>query len=381
MWQINYYYDGILIGDLFPICDNGFTGSIARNSATPIAFNISARKLQEWCTSLGFDITRMFTPIKSSVIVKQIFDTTYSGESMGGWLAATPTFSFANSADTTVSFSFVSWLGLLAGYYLIPPYSYNTNFNLAAKAQIDLAVERTFLAGSQWPISYGTSDTLAVVSDTLEAPKTLKDFLLERTDNTTGTGSFDVYINPRGVIQLKTSYGLDLSSTTTFSYPDNGGKYGIKEISFDAWDDYISDVFLTGAGNGYASTSGAEGAAIFSTATNSATRANTGYWQTATSESDIISQTVLDNKATSYVKNTDKPFSTPSLRLDGDPFKWWTHDDSGDIWLGDTIKVDTTGWVEDLLPFTTPISLRINSIDMTVDKIGHCEINLGMANG
>lgn len=376
MWQLQYSYDGVEIDDLFSLTD-GVSWGKERNAVRSISFSVSLRKLYEWCLAQEFDIQQVFTPLKSSVKVVHP-----DGQAVvGGWLAATPSFVFGSSADTRVQFTFMDWLGLTAGAFLIPPLSYNDNFDVVAAEQITLVVERTAVAGAIWPLSVGTSDSLAVVTDTLDAPKTLKDFLLERADNQTGTGTFDVYVDPDGVISLHEKYGVDLTvgdNPVVFSYPDMGGKYDLKEITFPEWDNYVSDMFLTGAGNGYASTSGAEGAAIFAETQNYQTILNTGYWQHASSESDITLQATLDDKATSYVRDTDKPFVTPSLVLDGDRFKTYSHDLGGNLWLGDTITVDTGAWVKPLLPLETPIELRINSIDGAVDKLGHCNLSLGM---
>lgn len=375
MWQLEYSYDGEVIGDLFPITDNGFSWTLQRNNVGFITFNISCRALKRFCDSKQFDTRQMFTPQKSTIKVKS---RDGNSEVIGGWLTATPPFSFGAAADTTATFSFATYLGLCVGAYLKPPYSYNDNFNDVATEAIEEIVERTFLAGSIWPISPGTSDTIPIVSGSLEAPKTLKDFLVERADNTTGTGTFDVYVDPSGEITLHTKYGFDISDANTFVYPDDATSYGIKQLDFGSWDNFVSDMFLTGAGNGYSSTSGAEGAAIFATARNDDTIANTGYWEHAESESDISDQTTLNAKATSYVRNTDKPFSTPNLKIDGDPFKVYAHDQGGDLWLGDVITINTEGWAEDILPLITPLELRIDSLAMTVDKLGHSELGLGM---
>jgi hypothetical protein len=382
VWRLDYSYDGQYIGDLFSIT-NGFSGSISRNGVGEIKFTISLRKLGEFCASKNFDVTRMFTPQKSTCKAVQVFfdpmtSQIVTGESLGGWLSKTPGFDFGASADTNVQLTFAGWLGLTAGADLIPPLTYNDNFNEVAQQQIEAVIERTILAGAPWPISVGTSDVLPVVSDTLEAPKTLKDFLLERADNTEGTGTFDVYADPSGEIALYEKYGVDISETTKFTYPDKGGDYGLKNIVFPEWDDFVSDVFLTGAGNGYASTTGAEGAAIFSEARNEDTLANTGYWQIATSQSDIADQTTLDAKATSYVKDTDKPFAVPTLKLDGDPFKIFDHDQGGDLWLGDVVGVEITDWAQPLIPLDPSSILRINSVDIAVDRLGHCDLSLGM---
>lgn len=149
MWKLEYYYDNILVGDLYPICDGGFSFGKKRNEAVPIKFSVSLRMLNQWCETLDFDIRRMFTPLRSSV---RIINTqgNITGMPTGGWLSSTPAFSFGNMADTNVEFEFMDWLGMTAGAFLIPPYSYNQPFNLVAKNAIESIVERTILAGRAW---------------------------------------------------------------------------------------------------------------------------------------------------------------------------------------------------------------------------------------
>jgi hypothetical protein len=370
VWRLDYYYDGEYIGDLYPISDDGFKYVKARNAVGNIEFQASLRELYRWCKQHNFDIGRLFTPIRSTIKVVSKDDTSV----VGGWLSATPPFSFGANADSKISFNFISWLGLTAGAYIIPPYSYNKRFDLAVKDIFNIIIARTTAAGARWPITYGISDELAVVQSTFEAPKKMLDFLLERTDNTTGTGNFDVYDDPDGVISLHKPYGLDVSDTTIFSYPDNGSKYDVKEISFPAWDNYISDMFLTGAGNGYATVSGFQGAAIFSQAVNNDTRSNTGYFQYAASESDISLQSTLDDRATSYVRETDKPFSEPKIRIDGDPYKIYARDLGGELWVGDLVSVDVVDWVDPLLPIDLPAVLKIDKIESNVDRLGHNDV-------
>lgn len=50
----------------------------------------------------------------------------------------------------------------------------------------------------------------------------------------------------------------------------------------------------------------------------------------------------------------------------------------GDLWLGDTIAVDALAWVQPLLPMDLPVNLRINQLDVAVDRLGHAELSLGM---
>lgn len=382
MWQLNYYYDGVLIGDLYPIALNGFKYSKKRNEVGGVGFDVSLRQLKVWCDQRSFDMRRIFTPIKSTIKVVDYESASVNGIPTGGWLASTPSFSFGSNPDTTVSFNFVDWLGRCAGYYIIPPLTYfGVPYNEVIEEQIALAAERTLFAGDQWEITSGDNDTLLIRQGIVEAPVTLKDFMLQHADDTNFIGgiSYDVYADADAVITLYNHYGEDLSSDVTFSYPDSGGKYDVKEISFPAWDNYVSDIFLTGAGNGYATTSGAQGAAIFSEVRNDATITSTGYWQYAVAESDISVQANLDDKATSYVKDTDKPFSVPSLVLDASKFRLYSHDQGGEIWLGDTVNVDVTDWADELMPIETPTALRIKTVDAMVDGLGQCTVSFGMS--
>ena len=105
MWKLEYYYDNILIGDLYPICDGGFSFGKKRNEAVPIKFSVSLRMLNQWCKTLDFDIRRMFTPLRSSVRIVNT-QNNITGMPTGGWLSSTPAFSFGNMADTNVEFEF-----------------------------------------------------------------------------------------------------------------------------------------------------------------------------------------------------------------------------------------------------------------------------------
>lgn len=374
MIQILYTYDRAdgeaPIGDIFPICQN-LAWSKKRNAVDTISFSISLRELRDWCRARRFDITRFFTPIRSSVVVT----ATGGAAILGGFLAATPEFSFGDSADAVAQFSFSGWLGLATGYYLQPVQNFNSPLNAQLVAGLNQALSAANSAGAPWPLSIGSHiDTLATVQNTVDSVKKLADFLTERTDNTTGAGPFDIYFDEAGAFEVWQNYGYDVSASAIISFPDDGQIGGAKTLDFPAWDNYFSDVFLTGSGNGY----GDGGAAITSAKRNAATVANTGFYEYATSISDISDQNTLDARATAFLRYTAEPFATPRATIDGDQFRIYDHRYGGNLWVGDTVAVELSANLAELLPIEQFATFRIDSIDATVDGNGRTLATLNL---
>lgn len=367
--ELIYSYAGDQIGDLWPYCIDGLRFSKLRNAVGDMSFNISLQALAAWCRARNFDIPRTFTPIKSSAVL--YID---GNPVVGGWLSATPAFSLGQSPDATATMVFTDWLGLTAGAYLHPVDTYSGQFQIVAQNYLNQVLARASAAGAAWPLSYDGGDTMASVQGTIDSLKPLKDFLIERTDNATGTGEFDVYFDAYGGMQVRQNYGHDITASAIFVYPENSSRYGIKQIDFPEWSNYISDYYLTGSGNGY----GDSGTAITSQQFNAATRANTGYFEGASAESDINQQATLDAKATGYLFGTDKQFAAPTFTLDCDNFNLWAHEDGGDLWLGDTVRVMLSGWAAEIIPLSVDQNMRIAGIEATIDKQNHIEAKLTM---
>lgn len=374
--ELQFYYDGDAIGDLWPYCNEGLSFGKYRNAVGSIEVSISLRAIAAWCNARNFDVKRLFTPLRSTVVL--FID---GAPAHGGWLAATPEFTLAEAPDATASLSFVDYLGLTAGSYIHPLVTYGPiPFNQLAVQFVQQVVTRTAQAGRSWPISASVADTdtLASVQGTIDALKTLKDFLLERTDNTQGTQTFDVLFDAFGAMQVRKHYGYDITKSAIFSYPDTGGRFGVKAIKLPAWDNYVSDYYLSGAGNGYKDASGEGGTVITSQVRNNATIVNTGYWEGASSESDINQQATLNARASSFVRNTDKAFATPTITIDGDAFKPYPHEEGGNLWMGDTVRVNLAQWAVDILPLDLTQKWRIANVDGTIDAQEHIELELTM---
>lgn len=371
-----YYYDGEEIGDLWPICIDGLGFSKYRNAVGQIDIKVSLRAIAAWCNARSFDVRRLFTPLRSTVAL--YIDGVAAH---GGFLAATPEIALADSPDAEVPLTFVDWLGLTAGGFIHPLQTYGlAPFNRHAITFTQQLLTRTAAAGAPWPLiaNLANTDDLASVQGTIDCAKTLKDFLLERADNTTGTGSFDVVFDAFGVMQIRKHYGYDITASAVFRYPDTGGRFGIKAITLPAWNNYTSDYYLSGAGNGYDDSTGSGGTVITSSARNAATIDNTGYWEGASSESDISDQATLDARASSFVKNTDRPFDFPAITIDADMWKLYPHELGGNLWLGDTVHIELAAWVANLLPLELSQDMRIQNIDTTIDKQEHIEAVLTM---
>lgn len=372
MIQLLYTYDkangGATVGDIFSIAQS-LKWTKRRNAVSTISFSISMRKLRSWCKQYNFDVTRFFTPIKSSVVL--ISD---DGEAViGGYLSETPEFSFTTDPDATASFSFVDGLGLATGFILKPVQSFTNALSDQLVSGVNQAITASTAAGAPWPISVGSHiDTLDAVTNTVSSPKKLSDFLTERTDNTTGAGPFDVYFDAYGVFEIWDPLGTNVSSTTILTWPDTGAKGGCKSISFPAWSNYYSNIFMSGSGNGY----GDDGGTIISRKVNNDTIANTGYYEEAVQDSSISDQTTLDSSATSYLRYTSKPFSNPTITIDGDNYKFYDHRLGGTLWVGDTVALDVSSGLASILPIDTTSLFRVDTIAGTVDRQGKASITL-----
>lgn len=356
--ELRVFSDGNLVGDLFPLCIDGLNWTKKLNGVGTLSAGVSLRKLGEFNAENNISPEQLFLPMRTSCI---LYD---GGNVWGGWLSATPAFELTGEADTVARLEFVDWLGLLAGAYVNPPYSYSNNFNTVAMSQINTAINRSSSAGSRWQISAGVSQSLASVQGSVDAPKTVLDFILERADNETGTGNFDLISRPTGHIDIYQRYGYDMTETP-FNYPVSD-RTGLLGVSYPAWENFIGYAFLVGAGNGF----GTGGTAITATSLNQRTIDNIGYFEYATSHSDISRQATLNSRATSYTRNTHRPFASPTLTIETSEIAFRPHEYGGQLFVGDEIAVRLSDYVRKMLPMRTIDTYRIREIEATVDKWG-----------
>jgi hypothetical protein len=365
--------------DIFQYCINGLRFSKVLNGVGTLSFDISLNALAKIAKETRFDITQILSPRKRSIY---LYIDGYAV--WGGFLASVPSIEMSNEIDSVITMEFVEFLGLAAGAYITPFYQYTQqSFTTVAKYWVDriyVFANNTGGTGDvvPWQLRWNnnvTSDMLPLVDDTIDMYKTLKDFLLEKTDNTTGTGEFDVYVNPEGSLSIHKRYGADLTGRVTLTYPETEDRYGIRSISFPPWNNYFSHYTVVGNGEGF----GTGGTAIRATASNNDTLANTGYWEGCSNDSNISIMQTLQNKATGFVSGTETPFTYPTISIGANKINIRPHTTaSADIWVGDIINIDIVGNVKDAIPLDTTRPLRIVGMEITINGNKDMEAQLEM---
>lgn len=364
----NFFTDKKGIGDIFPFCIDGLHFTKGRNVVGTMTFSLSLKQLYRASVTTSDTAKRIFLPLQASVVL-YIDDI----PSWGGYLVNTPQIQTSESSDTVVQLTFADWLGYCAGMIIQPiPYPYNGSAMTVFTNFINDFRQRATTYGC--PVTVGGGDLTAAISGTIDNYKTIKDFMLDRSDNTTGAGTFDIYFDWQGKAWFYKKYGSNLAGKVVFRYPSRNDRYGIRSISAPAWSNYVNKYYLTGAGQGY----GSEGDSIESTSLNSAAAALMGYYEAGGSESDISIQNTLDSKATSYTARAHLAYSMPTFNMDANNFVVAAHIDGGDLWIGDTVSLDVSGDLASFLPISTVSNMRVDSIDATIDGNGSMNMNVGM---
>lgn len=352
---------GNAVGDFWALGD-GWKITKNRNKASTATTSVSLRAIAAWCKQYNFDVRRFFTPLISTV---QIIDRD-GYPIFEGALTSTPAFSLED-IDAKVDLEFGDAIWMLSNDVVVPIASYNQSLDSMIKQEITNAIARSNKPSNitPWFITIGAHwDALAVVQNTVDSVKNLQDFVLERTNNTQGAGQFDIYADANSGIECWKNLGNDTSNSVTIEYPDRGQRGGAQKLDFAAWSNYWSDIFMSGAGNGY----GAGGGTITSAKCNTAANANTGYSRRSAQNSSVSAQATLDAQASGYLAWTAKAFSTPTAQINAELFEIRDHRDGGDLWVGDTVGVHISDNFAQFLPIETYTKLRVNAIELDYDQ-------------
>lgn len=300
----------------------------------------------------------------------------------GGVLDAFPQIQ-ASSMDADITLTFQSWLGLMAGVPVMPPQSLSGHLDQLLVTKVRDAITTSATGAAPYPISVGSHiDQLASVTWTVDNVMTLKDFLVQRTDNSTGATPFDINFTPDGEFEVWQHMGADTSGQFAFTVGDKATN--VVSVDYPAWDGYNTDVIMSGAGNGY----GAEGSTITAHAWSEASRRRHFYRAAIAQDSSISTQDVLNKAATQRLKYADTPASIPIITINASDLglKVCEHATDGDLWLGDTIKMVMTGIYEGM-PSPSNGLLRVDQLDISVDqnfietvKITTCSVTGGTVN-
>ena len=249
-YEVNLYLDGTLIGDCRPLAQNlNWARRRTKVGADSIDFTINDFLFNEWCQERGLTIGDLLKPIALECRVVR-----NGVELVGGFMATMPGYSpLQRSANLALRFD--GWLNLLGGVYIrntitnLPIGTVTNNANLIVQSTINIANTISGNGGKSYGFTAGHMDTLASITHTFDNYKTVKDWICDRCDNSTGAGPFDVYFHPNKVydIYADANFGDEITDWVAF-YPTMLNNTSATSITAQEVGDYASAVFALGAG-------------------------------------------------------------------------------------------------------------------------------------
>lgn len=364
-YEVRLYLNGQLIGDCRRLAQNlQYSRKRTKIGADSIDFTINDVLFNEWCEQRGVTINDLLKPLALECrIVRDGI------ELVGGFLATMPGYQpLQTSANLALRFD--GFLNLLAGVYIR-----NTSTNLpkgkvTGKASTLISNEIQFAntmsgnAGKSYGFVAGYLDNLATITHTFNNYKTVKDWICDRCDNTTGAGPFDVYFHANKTYDIYSdnNFGDVISDWVAF-YPMNLNNTSVASISAQEVGDFASA--MIGLGSGEVSANANENTAVFAFDQDNNAVSEYGYFEGLYQESSISTLSVLQRNIQAELWNRENPIWQPEITLKGiqvAPKPTGTNK----IWIGDTITINNSA---DLTGMTNG-DFRVNELSVAVSANG-----------
>jgi len=364
-YEVNLYLNGRLIGDCRDLAQNlQYSRKRTKVGADSIDFTINDVLFNRWCRERNVTINDLLKPIALECRLKR------NGEEViGGFLATMPAYTPLN-ASANLDLHFDGFLNLLAGVYIrntstnLPRGTITGRAGALVSNMIQFANTVSQVAGKGYNFVSGHIDTLASITHTFDNYKTVKDWICDRCDNTTGAGPFDVYFHADKTYDIYSdaNFGDVINDWVAF-YPTLLNNTSATSISASEVGDFASAV--VGLGAGEVAASAAENTALFAFTSDSSAVAEYGYMETLYQDSSISTASVLQRNIDAKLWNTANPIWQPQITLHG---KQVAPKPAGTnkIWIGDTITINNSA---DLTGMTNG-EFRVNELDVAISAGG-----------
>lgn len=339
-YQVNIYVDGVLIGDVSEMAQGlVWAKRRTKSGVDTIDFTINDVIFDRWCRQRNTSLANILKPYAMTCCIVRD-----GVEVVAGFLATMPGYSpKGTSADLQMRFD--GWMNLLAGVYIYPTATQTARMGALASQYIQMADTRATSAGKAFGFTEGTISTMEEVQQTFENFKTVKEFLTDRCDNTTGAGPFDVYWHADKTYDvIKDSEFGDLISDYTIRYPASQSQVSAMTIQASEVSGFASKIIALGAGE--VSNDPDQNTVIKDEETDSTAVEEFGYCENLIQESSVSRLTTLTQKALTELSNASNVKWDPQITLNGVQVAP-TPNGTGKIWVGDTITIynaeDMTG--------------------------------------
>lgn len=358
-YELELRIDGTLIGNVRDLAE-GLTWVRRRTKVgvDEIDFTLNDVLFAKWCKERGVTVKQMLRPLALDCRVIR-----NGVPVVGGFLATMPGYS-PNGTSAKLQMRFDGYMNYLGGVYIHPIGLVQGRMNDLIVARIQEADSRAQTAGKAFGFSTSSIQNLPVVEHTFDNYKTVKDWIGDRCDNTTGAGPFDVYFHPDRSYDIKSDSNFgDIITDYTIRYPALQVGVAAATISASEVSGFASVVIGIGAGE--ISSDASKNTAITSTKTNASAIAEYGYAETIMQESSISVQQTLDNNTIATLNNTSDVTWQPEITLIGRQVAPTPNGDKK-IWIGDTVTIineeDMTG--------QTSGAFRVNELSVSVSATG-----------
>ncbi len=339
-YEVRLYLDGVLIGDVRPLAvDLKWTRRRTKIGADEIDFTINDVLFSKWCEDRNIDLNTMLRPyaLECRVLRNGV-------EVIGGFMATMPAYA-PKGASADLSLRFDGYLNLLEGVHINPIGKVTGRMGALVKRYIDYANQRSEAGGKSYGLVSNIIGTLPVIDHTFDNYKTVKSWICDRCDNTTGAGPFDVYFyaDKRYDVKASDKFGDNIKNYV-INYPTILNGTSAVSISASEVDGIATSVI--GLGSGEVSSVPAKNTAIISRAINDDAVKKYGYFEKLIQESSISVQKTLNEKVQTELYYDSNPIWHPTINLIGNVIEPTPNADIK-IWIGDVVTIkndeDITG--------------------------------------
>lgn len=364
-YEVRLYLNGNLIGDVRPLAQNlQWTRRRTKVGADAIDFVLNDKLFNQWCEARNTSINELLKPLALECRIAR-----NGVELLGGFLATMPAYQpLQTSANLNMHFD--GFLNLLAGFYIRDT---STNLPLGTvtgaagelvSQMIQMAETVASTAGKGYGFSEGEIGGLATITHSFDNYKTVKDWICDRCDNTTGAGPFDVYFHADKTYDIKSEdeFG-DTITDWVANYPTILNGTSATSISAQEVSGFASAIIGLGAGE--VSANADENTVLYRFDSDAAAVREYGYMETLYQESSISSGLTLENNIAAELLNAANPIWQPQITLHGRQVAP-VPSGAAKIWIGDIITINNT---LDLTGMTNG-EFRVNELAVVVSAAG-----------
>lgn len=365
VYEINLYINGVLIGDCRRIAEGlTYTRRRTKVGADSIDFTVNDVIFAKWCDDRRFNFNDILKPLALECrIVREGIEV------VGGFLATMPSYTpLQTSADLALHFD--GFLNLLAGVYIrdtstnLPLGTITGYAGTLVSNMIQFANTISSDAGKSYGFTEGVVDDMESITHTFDNYKTVKDWICDRCDNTTGAGPFDVYFHADKTYDIKSDDNFgDVINDWVANYPTILNAPSATSIQASEVNGFASAII--GIGSGEVSSNAQENTALYRFDSNADSVTEYGYFEELYQESSISTGTVMERNIAAKLFNDSNPIWKPQITLHG---KQVAPKPTGTakIWIGDTITINNA---VDLTGMTNG-DFRVNELTVSISSAG-----------